>query len=116
MKKLFTILMLIVSITLVAQEQPHNNTKGELNTNTPTSKFVQGALTGTALYVVSNSLQRGNNKWISHTISIVGSILFEGLTNKQTNLEKMSFVGGGAITVNVTFEIFKPKKCNRHNY
>lgn len=115
MKKLFTILMLIVSITLVAQEKPHNNSK-ELNTNTPTSKFVQGAFTGTALYIVSNELQRGDNKWISHTISIVGSMLFEGLTNKQTNLEKMSFVGGGAITVNITFEIFKPKKCNRHNY
>jgi len=115
MKKLFSILMLIVSITLVAQEKPHNNSKG-LNTNTPTSKFVQGAFTGTILYVVSNELQRGDNKWISHTISIAGSILFEALTNKNTNLELAGFNAGGAVTVNLTFEIFKAKKCYRHNY
>lgn len=92
----------------------HNNSK-ELNTNTPTSKFVQGAFTGTALYIVANELQR-ENKWISHTVSILGSLLFEAVTNKKTNLELLGFNGGGALSVNITFEIFKGKPCNRHNY
>lgn len=102
MKKLIPILLLS-SLGLSAKQN-------EINTNSYGSKFAQGALTGTALFAVSNSLNKGENRFISHLISIGGSVLLNSLIEKETNFKSISSVGTGAISVNLTFEIFKKKR------
>jgi len=79
-----------------------------IDTDSKGSKIAQGVFTGTALFIVANSLQGGENRWLSYLISIGGAMLLESTLN--TNLRSSSYVLGGAIIINTSFEIFKPKR------
>lgn len=117
MKKLLFLSIMLFNLITFAQPT-HNNTDGELNTETPTSKFVQGAFTAGIINLSTNSFNRGKDKWLTYLISIGGSLVLEGLLNsKNTNLEKMTFVATGAVSVNVTIEIFRSKTRRKYcNY
>lgn len=99
MKKLLIFLLLLVTFLTRAQS---------IETDSKGSKIAQGAFTGTALFLVANTVQQGENRWLSYFISIAGAMALESTLN--TNLRSSSYVLGGAIAVNLSFEIFKPKR------
>jgi len=99
MRKFLIFLFLLVTVLTRAQS---------IETDSEGSKIAQGAFTGTALFLVSNTVQQGENRWLSYLISIGGAMLLESTLN--TNLRSSSYVLSGAVAVNLSFEIFKPKR------
>lgn len=116
MKKSIIILSLLFSSIVFSQEQAksHENKKGELNLESNSGKIFQGAFIGAATYFTLKQFAPEldeRNSWIKIPISIATAYLFEVAGNsKKTNTEKQLFASAGALSVTVTFEIFKGRR------
>lgn len=111
MKNLLLIILILFSINTFSQEKKDNPMHNEVNMETNSGKFYQGVFTGAFVNLTVNEFTEDERKkWLKHPISLVTSILLELVFNKNSNLQKQAFVGLGAVTVNVTFEIFKSKR------
>lgn len=113
MKKiLFLLIFIIFSPRLCAQaEEKHDNKRGELNFETNTGKFFQGAIISSFTYFTLQQFTKDSKEeWIKIPLSILTAYFYEAAFNKGTNDQKQLFVLSGAVTVTVSFEIFKGKR------
>lgn len=110
MKKLFIFLLTFCVYSIFAQEEK-NPSRNELDMETNSGKIFQGAFIGGFTYLTVEQFTRNKkSNWLKKPLSIIVPLVYELVLNKATNSQKQLFVVTGALSVNLTIDIFKPRK------